>query len=203
MGQRRAGRPAVPGTRAAATCPATSASTTSGSPRPAQAQAALAAHHGIDAFCYFHYWFDGRRLLERPFDEVLRSGEPDFPFCLCWANENWTRAWDGKSDEILIEQTYSREDDLAHIRALAEAFADPRYLRIDGRRSSSCTARSATRDRANSPTCGAPKRNGSGIGELYLCAVNGGRDQLLGPDDVRHGRRGCVRAVLRVVARQA
>ncbi len=97
------------------------------------AQAALAARYGIDAFCYFHYWFDGRRLLERPFDEVLRSGEPPHPFLLCWANENWTRVWDGKSAEMLMQQSYSHEDDLRHVRALAETFADPRYVRIDGR----------------------------------------------------------------------
>ena len=103
-------------------------------PETRQARPSSPRGHGIDAFCYFHYWFDGRRLLERPFDEVLGSGEPDFPFCLCWANESWTRAWDGKTSEVLIEQTYSRRGrPRAHPLALAEAFADPRYLRIDGR----------------------------------------------------------------------
>ena len=97
------------------------------------AQAAMAAEYGIDGFCYYHYWFDGRRLLERPFDEVLRSGQPDFPFCLCWANENWTRRWSGRDGEVLVRQTYSERDDLTHIRWLAEAFSDPRYLRIRGR----------------------------------------------------------------------
>ena len=97
------------------------------------AQASLAGRHGIDAFCYYHYWFGGRRLLERPFDEVLRSGEPDFPFLLCWANEPWTRAWSGGGRHVLMPQPYSDIDDVAHIRALLPAFADPRYLRIDGR----------------------------------------------------------------------
>ena len=59
------------------------------------AQAAMATEYGIDGFCYYHYWVEGRRLLERPFDEVLGSGRPHFPFCLCWANENWTRKWSG------------------------------------------------------------------------------------------------------------
>jgi lipopolysaccharide biosynthesis protein len=97
------------------------------------AQAELAASHGISAFCYYHYWFGGRRLLQRPFDEVLHSGEPRFPFLLCWANENWTRRWDGLDSEILVGQNYSAEDDRAHMRWLAQAFADPRYVRIAGK----------------------------------------------------------------------
>ena len=65
----------------------------------------MARAYGVEAFCYYHYWFGGgKRALERPFAEVLASGRPDFPFCLCWANESWTRAWDGRSDEVLIAQ---------------------------------------------------------------------------------------------------
>jgi hypothetical protein len=95
-------------------------------------QAELAHHYGVEAFCYWHYWFDGRQLLNRPFDEVLRSGEPDLPFCLAWANEPWTRTWLGQG-EALVEQTYSPADDLAHARWLVEAWGDPRWLRVDGR----------------------------------------------------------------------
>ena len=101
-------------------------------PETRQAQADLARDYGIYGFCYYHYWFHGRRLLERPFDEVLASGKPDFPFCLCWANESWTRAWDG-CDDPLIEQQYSEIDDLRHIRWLARAFQDQRYIRVDGK----------------------------------------------------------------------
>jgi lipopolysaccharide biosynthesis protein len=97
------------------------------------AQADMARRHGLAGFCYYHYWFAGRRLLQRPFDEVLSSGQPDFPFCLCWANEPWSRRWDGSRDDILIDQTYSADDDESHIRSLIPAFADPRYVRIDGR----------------------------------------------------------------------
>lgn len=97
-----------------------------------EAQAALASEYGISAFCYYHYWFTGRRILERPFNEVLASGKPDFPFCLCWANENWTRRWDGRSGEILLEQIYSAEDDLAHFKSLLPAFTDKRYLKRNG-----------------------------------------------------------------------
>ena len=96
-------------------------------------QADLARHFGIHGFVYYHYWFLGRRLLERPFDEVLASGQPDFPFALCWANEEWTRNWDALSGTVLVEQHYSEEDDLAHIRWLVRAFADDRYIKIDGR----------------------------------------------------------------------
>ena len=85
-------------------------------------QAALAKTHGVDGFCYYHYWFNGRRLLDLPFNEVLRSGEPDFPFMLCWANENWTRRWDGAEHEVLLAQNYSLEDDREHIRSLLPAF---------------------------------------------------------------------------------
>jgi len=97
------------------------------------AQAALARRYGISGFCYYHYWFTGRRILERPVDEIVRLGEPDFPFCLCWANENWTRTWDGKSGQVLLGQDYSDEDDRRHIEALIPYLSDKRYIRVNGR----------------------------------------------------------------------
>ncbi len=102
-------------------------------PEVRQAQADLAAQYGISGFVYYHYWFHGKRLLERPFDEVLASGSPDFPFALCWANEEWTRNWDAQTGRVLMPQQFSDADDLAHIRWLATAFADDRYIKIDGR----------------------------------------------------------------------
>jgi lipopolysaccharide biosynthesis protein len=96
-----------------------------------RAQAALAAEYGISGFCYYHYWFAGRRLLHAPLDQMLASGEPNFPFCLCWANENWTRAWDGQKKHVLIEQTFSEDDDRRHMEWLARVFRDPRYIRVD------------------------------------------------------------------------
>ena len=78
------------------------------------AQARMARDAGLSGFCYYHYWFSGRRVLHQPFDDVLASGEPDFPFMLCWANENWTRAWDGGDREILLSQSYSDADTIAH-----------------------------------------------------------------------------------------
>jgi len=104
-------------------------------PEVRRAQALLARRYGIEGFCYYHYWFgDGRRLLERPFDEVLASGAPDLPFCLCWANQSWSGIWHGAPDRILMEQRYPGEDDArAHFGFLLRAFRDARYMRVDDR----------------------------------------------------------------------
>lgn len=102
-------------------------------PETRELQARLARSHGISGFCYYHYWFKGRRMLDRPFHEVLTSGKPDFPFSLCWANESWYRRWQGSADELLVEQEFDEDDDIEHIRWLIEAFKDPRYIRIKGR----------------------------------------------------------------------
>ncbi len=97
------------------------------------AQAELAKEFGIGGFCYYHYWFNGKMLLERPFNEVLESGKPDFPFCLCWANENWSRRWDGMEHDVLAEQQYGEYDPAEHMRWLSQAFKDPRYIRVGGK----------------------------------------------------------------------
>jgi lipopolysaccharide biosynthesis protein len=102
-------------------------------PEVREKQAAMARNYGIEGFCYWHYWFNGRRLIERPFNEVLATGRPDFPVCLAWANETWSRRWLGEEKEILLQQTYSPDDDVAHIRWLLPAFADRRYVRVNGR----------------------------------------------------------------------
>ncbi len=103
-------------------------------PETRTAQAEMAKEYGIEAFCYYHYWFAGKRLLERPFEDVLRTKEPDFPFCLCWANETWTGIWHGTPQRILIEQTYpGYADHKAHFDMLLRAFADPRYVTVGGK----------------------------------------------------------------------
>ncbi|MCX2575928.1 glycosyltransferase WbsX family protein [Pedobacter sandarakinus] len=98
-------------------------------------QAAMAEAHGIEGFCYWHYWFgNGKQLLQRPFDEVLASGEPNFPFCLGWANETWTGIWHGNPKKVLIQQEYlGIEDDTAHFYYLLKAFKDSRYIKVDGK----------------------------------------------------------------------
>jgi hypothetical protein len=102
-------------------------------PESRAAQAKLARDHGVEGFCYYHYWFAGRRVLERPFDEVLASGQPDFPFCLNWANQTWSGIWHGAPNRVLIEQTYPGMDDhRRHFDALLPAFLDQRHLKVDG-----------------------------------------------------------------------
>lgn len=109
-------------------------------PETREAQAELAREAGIEGFCYYHYWFgNGKRLLERPFNEVLESGKPDFPFCLCWANHTWSnKTWEKNSrfakDTILAEQCYyGVEDYTNHFYTLLPAFRDKRYMTVDGK----------------------------------------------------------------------
>lgn len=104
-------------------------------PEVRKAQATMAREYGIEGFCYWHYWFgNGKRLLETPFNEVLKSGEPDFPFCLGWANETWSGIWHGNPGKILIEQTYPGKDDfIGHFNTISAALLDPRYINVDGK----------------------------------------------------------------------
>lgn len=98
-------------------------------------QAELAREHGIEGFCYWHYWMgNGKRLLERPFNEVLESGVPDFPFCLAWANHSWNGVFFGARNKQLIEQKYGgKEDEENHFNYLLRAFKDPRYILVEGK----------------------------------------------------------------------
>ena len=108
-------------------------------PEVREQQATLAREAGLEGFCYYHYWFgNGKQLLERPFNEVLASGKPDFPFCLCWANHDWTnKTWikgnSMRKDSMIMKMEYSQEDYVLHFRHLLPAFHDPRYIRVDGK----------------------------------------------------------------------
>lgn len=150
-------------------------------PEARAAQAALATEHGIDGFCYYHYWFEGLRLLERPFDEVLQRGDPSLPFCLCWANENWTRAWSGEVSDVLLQQTYSPDDDLAHIRWLTRAFADPRYIRVSGRPLFLVYRATSLPDAARTTETWRNESVRLGTGDPYLCLVQGFESEKVDP----------------------
>jgi lipopolysaccharide biosynthesis protein len=140
-------------------------------PEARQAQADLAREYGIHGFCYYHYWFNGKRLLERPFNEVLSSGEPDFPFCLCWANENWTRTWDGQDRHILAQQVYDAEDDRRHIRWLAKAFLDQRYIRYEGKPVFLVYLASRLPRPLETTSIWREEARKLGVGEIFLCRV--------------------------------
>ncbi|HOW76724.1 MAG TPA: glycoside hydrolase family 99-like domain-containing protein [Candidatus Competibacteraceae bacterium] len=134
-------------------------------------QAALARRYGVYGFCYYYYWFAGKRLLNRPLDEVVQSGHPDFPFCVCWANENWSRRWDGLDAEILIAQEHSDEDDLNFIQSLEPALRDRRYIRVNDRPLLLVYRISLLPDPARTADLWRRYCRESGLGELYLAAV--------------------------------
>ena len=108
-------------------------------PETRERQAELAREAGIEGFCYYHYWFgNGKQLLERPFNEVLASGKPDFPFCLCWANHDWTnKSWKKgntqKTGSMIMQMQYSEEDHINHFYNILPAFRDKRYITVDGK----------------------------------------------------------------------
>lgn len=131
-------------------------------------QARLARAHCINGFCYYHYWFNGRRLLNRPIDMVLKNRKPEFPFMLCWANENWTRTWDGQNNNILLRQEYSRQDDVQHIQFLFRFFTDERYIRVDGKPFFIVYKPELFPDIKRTTDTWREEAVKSGVGELYL-----------------------------------
>lgn len=96
-------------------------------------QSELAKSYGLHGFAFYHYWFNGKRLLNLPVDNLLKTGKPNFPFYLIWANETWSRRWLGEEKEIILKQTYSKTDNIRHMQWLIEVFNDPRYIKINNR----------------------------------------------------------------------
>lgn len=97
-------------------------------------QAELAKQYGIYGFCYYHYWFNGKMLMEKPLEMILDEKDIELPFCMCWANEPWTRSWDGKSKEVIMPQSYGNKKDWEkHIQYLLPFFKDERYIKIDNK----------------------------------------------------------------------
>jgi len=140
-------------------------------PTVLERQAALAASYGISGFCFYSYWFSGRRLLEKPLDAMLRSGKPDFPFCICWANENWTRTWDGRDAEVLMAQTHAPDDAERFIRDLLPMLRDPRYIRVEGRPLIAVYRTESLPDPQRTAAIWRDICRAEGIGEIHLVAV--------------------------------
>lgn len=139
------------------------------------AQAELASFAGIEGFMYYYYWFAGRRLMSEPIESLLKS-DLDFPFCIMWANENWTRRWDGSSSDVLIGQDYDRVPPAAFLDDVAEFLADPRYLTIEGR---PVLAVYRPNQMVDFPAVAREWREIArrrGLGELYLLHVDVGAD---------------------------
>lgn len=142
-------------------------------PEVREHQVELARNAGIEGFVYYHYWFgNGKRLLQRPFDEVLTSGKPDFPFMLCWANETWKGVWVGTSKgKVLIEQEYpGRQDYIDHFNYLLKAFKDSRYIRIDGKPVFNVYRPQGIPDINEFVDIFREQAHKSGIGDIYLLA---------------------------------
>ena len=143
-------------------------------------QISMAKQYGIDGFCYHYYWFSGKRILNRPLDDMLADPESDMPFCLCWANENWTRRWDAADHEVLIAQKYSPRDDLDFIKSLVPFFKDERYIRVDGKLFVIVYRPQHLPDPVRTAAFWRDFCRKAGLGELHVCAAltHGNEDYL-------------------------
>jgi len=147
-------------------------------------QAALARKYGIHGFVFYHYWFEGRRLLEKPVASILENKHFKMPFCLCWANENWSRRWDGMDDDVIMRQTYSATDDLAHIRELIPFFRDERYCKHRGRPVLLVYRSEDLPDPEQTAELWRQEVRKAGFKDIYLLRVEGITDAI---DPARHG----------------
>jgi lipopolysaccharide biosynthesis protein len=134
-------------------------------------QIRVARQYGIEGFCYHYYWFSGTRILNRPLDDMLADPESDMPFCLCWANESWSRRWDGADHEFLIEQKYLPEDDLNFIKSLVPFFEDRRYIRVDGKPFLIVYQPQHMPDAHKSAQVWRAHCRSIGLGEIHICAA--------------------------------
>lgn len=146
-------------------------------PSVLQKQVKLAASYGIYGFCFHYYWFAGRVLLDLPLQQIINSTDLNFPFCICWANENWTRRWDGKEHEILISQHHSPKDDLAFIRKTEPILRHKNYIRVEGKPLLAVYRPSLFPDPVATTTRWRNYFRECGHGELHLVMVRSFNDQ--------------------------
>lgn len=139
--------------------------------RSRQEQISLAKQFGIDGFCYHYYWFSGRRVLEQPLNDMLADPDSDMPFCLCWANETWTRRWDGAEHEVLLGQQYRDGDDLRFIVELEPVLRDRRYIRHRGAPLLIVYQPQSLPDPAKTVKIWRDHCRAAGIPELHICAA--------------------------------
>jgi lipopolysaccharide biosynthesis protein len=141
-------------------------------PEALRDQARLASLAGVDAFCFHYYWFDGHRLMERPLDAFVADETIALPFALCWANENWTRRWDGQESDVLIAQNHSPEDDLALFDDLTRYIGSKRYLRVDGKPLIIVYRPDILPDAAATVARWRERARQAGLGDLFLLCTN-------------------------------
>lgn len=134
-------------------------------------QIKTAKQYGIDGFCYHYYWFSGKRILNQPLDDMLLDRESDMPFCLCWANENWTRRWDAAEHEVLIAQKYLPDDDLNFIISLVPFFKDQRYIKVDGKPYLIVYRPQHLPDAKKTLSIWRDYCRSIGLGEIHICAA--------------------------------
>jgi lipopolysaccharide biosynthesis protein len=137
------------------------------------AQAELASFAGVEGFMYYYYWFSGRRLMSRPI-EALKNSDLDFPFCIMWANENWTRRWDGEEDDVLLGQDYDAHPASQFMEDILEFLHDPRYLTIDGRKVVAVYKPAQMADFAEVAKEWRQIARKAGLGEIFLMNVDVG-----------------------------
>jgi GT2 family glycosyltransferase/glycosyltransferase involved in cell wall biosynthesis len=144
-------------------------------------QAKLARDHGVYGFCYYYYWFDGKKMLNEPIEQMLKSGSPDHPFCVCWANENWSRNWDGQERFVLLKQHYSMASHRTLILEFIEMMRDRRYIRHNGKPVLVVYRIRVIPNWLEVAAMWREECRKAGIGEIHLCAVRFGLEPLDGP----------------------
>ncbi|MBI5885213.1 MAG: glycoside hydrolase family 99-like domain-containing protein [Deltaproteobacteria bacterium] len=156
-------------------------------PEVMEEQAALAKRYGLHGFCFYYYWFAGKRLLEMPLERMLETGRPDIPFCLCWANENWTRRWDGSEQEILMKQEHSEKHDHDVIMDVGRYLRHKNYIKVNGKPAFLVYRIGLFPDIKRTTDIWRDVCRREGIGEIYLVMVESFEHSTAGADPSQYG----------------